>query len=58
MPEEHPVDNPTQAMENMRDAMRKILTVSKSEILRREREANIPARNGKPKRNNGASNVG
>jgi len=35
----HKVDDPAQAMERMREAMRKIVTVSKPELLRREREA-------------------
>jgi hypothetical protein len=39
MSEEKPVENPALAMERMREAMRQIVTVSKPEILRREREA-------------------
>jgi hypothetical protein len=34
-----PVDNPAEAMERQRAAMKQILTVSKPEIVRREREA-------------------
>ncbi|MDR3401802.1 MAG: hypothetical protein P4L99_04810 [Chthoniobacter sp.] len=39
MSEPQPVDDPKQAMARMQDAMRQILTVSKPEILKREREA-------------------
>lgn len=35
----HKVDDPARAMERMREAMRQIVTVSKPELLRREREA-------------------
>jgi hypothetical protein len=35
----HPVDDPAKAMERMREAMKRIVTVSKPEILRREDEA-------------------
>ncbi|HEY3900686.1 MAG TPA: hypothetical protein VGM54_18905 [Chthoniobacter sp.] len=33
------VENPTEAFEKMRSAMKQILTVSKPEILKREKEA-------------------
>ena len=39
MSEPQPVDDPKRAMERMQDAMRQILTVSKPEIQRREKEA-------------------
>jgi hypothetical protein len=35
----HRVDDPALAMERLRGAMQQIVTVSKPEILRREREA-------------------
>ena len=34
-----PVENPAEAFERFREGMKQILTVSKPEILRREREA-------------------
>lgn len=35
----HPVENPAQAFERFRDALKQIMTVPKDEILRREAEA-------------------
>jgi len=35
----HRVDDPAQAMQRLQSAMKQVLTVSKPEILRREREA-------------------
>lgn len=34
----HPVENPAQAFEKLRAAMKQVLTVSKPEIVRREAE--------------------
>lgn len=39
MPEEHRVDNPAEAFERLKAGVRQALTVSKPEIVRREREA-------------------
>ncbi len=39
MSEPLPVDDPKKAMERMQAAMRQILTVSKPEIVKREKEA-------------------
>ena len=50
-----PVDDPKQAFERMREAMKQIVTVSKPEILRREAE---DKKQRKERRRNGLSNPG
>ena len=52
MSDPQPVDDPKRAMGRMQDAMRQILTVSKPEILKREREAKEQR-----KREDGAQNT-
>ena len=37
----HRVENPAEAFEKLRTAMRQVLTVSKPEIVRREAEAKV-----------------
>jgi hypothetical protein len=55
---EHRVDDPVAAMERMKSALKQIMTVSKEEIVRRERAANLPARNSKKTRKNAHPDIG